>query len=167
VQRIPAPSRGSIVAISLGLGTGLTEHVLNQLLADDSTLTLVPGPARGHMSVYAKAVTADMLYNTPGGSNPLTALPDGSAWTDHNQQQLDQWGLLYSAGGPGNAIGFWPNNDPGDGTSTNLSGIYHDGGGIPPYGPTGYGWLWVAVYIPPTEAAGTVAGGRLYPAPPD
>jgi hypothetical protein len=53
VQRIAAAPKGTIERISLALGTGLTEHLLNQNLSDHPNAT-IPGAARGAMAIFAK-----------------------------------------------------------------------------------------------------------------
>jgi peptidoglycan hydrolase-like protein with peptidoglycan-binding domain len=160
VQRIAAAPKGSIERISLAMGSGLTEHILNKAIAH--TINSVSGAARGAVLIFDGPVTANGIARLTGMSTPITSLGDGTLPVDHNQDALNAMGLIYAAGGPGNAIGFYPNNDPGDGSSTNLTGMFEDGGSIQ-FGPTGRYWLWVAVWT----STSCKVGGRLFPGPPN
>ena len=159
VQRIAAAPKGTIARISLAMGSGLTEHILNQALAH--TINAIPGAARGAMMIFESSVTANAITNLDGLSTPITALGDGTNPVDHNQDALNAMGLIYAAGGPGNAIGFYPNNDPGDGSSTNLTGMFEDGASVD-FGPSGRYWLWVAIWT----STSCKVGGRIFPGAP-
>jgi peptidoglycan hydrolase-like protein with peptidoglycan-binding domain len=160
VQRIAAAPKGSIERISLAAGTGLTEHILNQSIAH--SINSIPGAARAALLIFNAPITANGITHMPGMSTPLTALGDGTFPVDHNQDALNARGLIYAAGGPGNALGFYPNNDPGDGSNTNLTGMFEDGGSVQ-FGPTGHYWLWVCVWTP----VSCKVGGRIFPGPPN
>jgi hypothetical protein len=158
VQRVAGGPKGSIERIALALGTGLTEHLLNQAIAQK--ITSIPGATRGSMLIFAGPVTANQIANLPGMATPLTALADGTNPVDNNQNALDDHGLIYAVGGPNDGVGYYPNNDPGDG-SIDPTGLFEDGGGVA-FGPTGHYWLWVAIW---TEGSCKV-GGRLFPGAP-
>jgi peptidoglycan hydrolase-like protein with peptidoglycan-binding domain len=159
VQRIAAAPKGRIERISLAMGSGLTQHVLNEAIAH--TIASIPGAARGAMLIFDSPVTANNITALTGMGTPVTALSDGTNPVDHNQDPLNALGLIYAAGGPGAQIGFYPNNDPGDGSSTNLTGMFEDGGSID-FGPTGHTWLWVAIWT----STSCKVGGRIFPGPP-
>lgn len=158
VQRIAAAPKGTIERISLAAGTGLTEAILNDNLGPNPPSS-IPGAARFGVWIFAEPITANQLENLM--PTPLTANGDGTYPTDAAQDALAKHGLIYAAGGPGQACGFFPNNDPGDGTDTHLSGRFEDGGGID-FGPTGHFWLWLAVWSP----VSCRIGGRIFPGAP-
>ena len=158
VQKIAAAPKGTIERISLACGTGLTEAILNDNLGPTPPST-IPGASRFAVAVFAEPITANQLASLMPA--PLTANSDGTNPVDKAQAALDRHGLIYAAGGPGQACGFFPNNDPGDGSSTLLTGRFEDGGGVS-FGPTGHYWLWVAVWSP----VSTKIGGRIFPGAP-
>jgi hypothetical protein len=46
-------------------------------------------------------------------------MADGTNPWDHNEDILTNvFGKVVASGGPGAALGFFPNNDPGDGSDT-------------------------------------------------
>lgn len=158
VQRIPAAPKGTIERISLALGSGLTRHLLNVNLSDDPNAT-IPGAARGAVAIFAKPLVANDLAGLLG--NPLVLdSNDDNPW-DREDDSLRRMGMIYAAGGPGQQIGFYPNDDPGDGSTTDLTGRFEDAGGVE-FGPTGRYFLWVAAF---TGDACKV-GGRIYPGAP-
>lgn len=160
VQRIAAAPKGGIDRITLAMGSGLTEHLLNVALGDSKdSADPIPGAARGAVAIFAKPVKANTLAHSLG--NPVQLDTNGDNPWDREADKLRRRGLIFAAGGPGAQIGFYPFEDPGDGTDTHLSGLFNDGGGVQ-YGPTGHYWLWVCIWT----STSCKVGGRLFPAPP-
>jgi hypothetical protein len=161
VLRIPAGQRGSVAKTILAGGSGLTRAMLNGLLTDPLPSAYhgftVPGATELAVAVFGREVTSNMLANLLG--NPLASLPNGDNPWDVNADQLTEWGCQYAAGGPGQAGGFYPRSDPGDGSGTGLSGRFVDAAGWP-FESNRIPWLWVAMYTTAT----CFVGGRLYPA---
>jgi hypothetical protein len=111
------------------------------------------------VGVFSGPVAPADLLGIFGSAGPLVADALGNnPWNDF-AVQLDAKGLLYGAGGPSGACGYYP-SDP-SGTQT-LTGDYVDGQtwpycSAPSYSP----WLWVAFWVT-TEC---FIAGRFLPAP--
>lgn len=160
-QRIPASPSGTLERIVLAAGTGLTEHILNQAVRSKHPPT-VPGAARTAILITGQPIHPNAIARLTGMSTPLTELDDGSNPWDRNHSVLHhKFQMIYAAGGPGNACGFFPHTDPGDGTDTDLTGLFEDGGAVT-FGPTGHFWLWVSIWSP----VDCIVGGKLFPGPP-
>lgn len=161
VQRVAAAPKGSIERVSFCAGSGLTEAILNDNLGATPPAS-IPGAARFTVAIFTQPITARQLDNLPGLAAPLTSMDSGDNPWDYNEDTLTQkFGKILVVGGPGQACGFYPFDDPGDGTDTHLSGRFEDGGGVD-FGPTGHYWLWVAVWSP----VSCKIGGRLFPGAP-
>jgi peptidoglycan hydrolase-like protein with peptidoglycan-binding domain len=158
VQRIAAAPKGTIERISFAAGTGLTEQLLDQNLSDDPPAS-IPGASRFVLMMFTSAITANRLASLL--PHPLTANSDGSSPVDAAEDALNKHGKIYASGGPGNANGFFPKGDPGDGTNVGLTGRHEDGGGLE-FGPTNHYWLWIATWSP----VSTKIGGRIFPGAP-
>jgi hypothetical protein len=160
-QRIPAAPSGTLERIVLAAGTDLTEHLLNQALSANKPDD-IPGATRACILITGQPIHPRAITRLPGMGTPLTNLADGTSPWDKNHSVLRRkFQMIYAAGGPGNALGFFPHDDPGDGSDTNLSGLFEDGGAIE-YGPTEHFWLWVSIWTPDS----CKIGGRIYPGPP-
>jgi hypothetical protein len=124
----------------------------------ETTLTSSPATPFA-VGVFSGPVTAADLLAIFGSAGPLVADVDGNnPWNDF-AVQLDNRGLLYGAGGPSGACGFYP-SDP-NGTQT-LTGQYVDGQTWPYCSAPGYSpWLWVALW----STAESFITGRFLPAP--
>jgi hypothetical protein len=160
-QRIAAARKGSIERISLALGTGLTQHILNQNLSSNPPAS-IPGPARGCILITGEPISPQAITNMPGLSTPLSAMDDGTnPWDYNNDRLVNTYAMVYAAGGPGNAIGYYPNDDPGDGSTTHLTGRFEDGASVD-FGPNDHYWLWVSIWTPTS----CLVGGRVFPGAP-
>lgn len=163
VLRIPAGEFGQIAKINLAAGSGLTRGILNDLLSDPPPDGYhgyaVPGASKLALAVFSREVTANMLANLLG--NPLALNSAGNNPWDDNADQLTDWGCQYAAGGPDQAGGFYPHQDPGGGSSTGLTGRFVDAAGWP-FESKHRPWLWVGIYTTST----CYVGGRMYPGAP-
>jgi hypothetical protein len=103
------------------------------------------------VGVFSAPVTPSQLAGAIGPNGPLTADAAGNnPWNDfakvgyNGADGLDSLGMLYGAGGPNGACGYWP-SDP-NGTQT-LTGHYIDQSTWPYASAPGYvPWVWVAVW---------------------
>ena len=111
------------------------------------------------VGVFSGPVTSADLVAIFGAGGPLVpAVSGNNPWNDY-AVALDALGLLYGAGGPGGACGYYP-SDP-SGTQT-LTGNYVDGQTWPYCSAPGYSpWLWVAFWC----TADAFVAGRFLPAP--
>jgi hypothetical protein len=124
----------------------------------ETTLTSSPASPFA-VGVFSGPVTPADLLAIFGSAGPLVDDSLGNnPWNDF-AVQLDALGLLYGAGGPDGACGFYP-SDP-SGTQT-LTGKYVDGQTWPYCSAPGYSpWLWVALWA--TDDC--FIAGRFLPAP--
>jgi DNA-binding beta-propeller fold protein YncE len=127
----------------------------------ETNLTASP-PTPFAVGVFSGPVTpSDMeaVFTLSGGSPLNNSIAGGNNPWNEFATFLDALGLLYGAGGPGGACGFWP-SDP-NGTQT-LSGRYVDAQTWPYSSAPGYSpWLWVAFYA----QNDCFVSGRFLPAP--
>lgn len=122
--------------------------------------SLVASPATPFaIGVFSGPVAPSDLAAIFGPGGPLLADALGNnPWNDF-AVALDALGLLYGAGGPDGACGFYP-SDP-SGTQT-LTGQYVDGQTWPYCSAPGYSpWLWVAFWAQDD----CFITGRFLPAP--
>jgi hypothetical protein len=111
------------------------------------------------VAVFSGPVAPSDLSAIFGASGPLINDGSGQNPWNSNAPALDALGMLYAAGGPSAACGFYP-SDP-SGTQT-LTGEYVDGTAWSYFSAPGYSpWLWVAFFA--RDAC--FISGRFLPAP--
>jgi hypothetical protein len=112
------------------------------------------------MAVFSGPVDPGALYSVlpaPDSNNPVTG---NNPWNDA-AQTLDAWGLLYASGGPGNMLGYYPNDGSVQGAT--VTGKMVDGSTWTYFSAPGYSpWLWVAFWA----SADMFVNGNFLVAPP-